>query len=130
MNKLYTMALICPNCGSNEIGYTRSTTLDDAYDATDQRYTCSACGYTGSVAIEREREETVSTGFPYTEIFVFFFLAALWYLLGAGMEFSALFFTVPSAIIVLFRYLLGGGHPYSVEDDLLNLDENGLPKKS
>jgi hypothetical protein len=124
------MALICPNCGSTEIGYTRSTTLDDAYDATDQRYTCKSCGYVGSVALEHEREETGSAGFPYTEVFVFFFLAVLWYLLGAGLEFSVLFFAVPSAILIFFRYLLGGGHPFSVEDDLLNLDEDGLPKKA
>lgn len=104
--------------------------MDDAYDATGQRYTCRACGYVGSVAIEAEKEERGLVGFPYTEIFVFFFLGVVWYLLGAGWEFSVLFFAVPSAVLILFRYLLGGGHTFSVEDDLLNLDENGLPKKA
>jgi predicted RNA-binding Zn-ribbon protein involved in translation (DUF1610 family) len=118
--------LLCPNCGSEEIV---NTIPNNAQGSFQPRYACRKCGYTGSTALKKDSSASGANAFPYTEILVFFFLSVAWYIVGAGWDFSLLFFAVPSAVIIFFRYLLGGGHTYSVEDDLKNLDADGLPRK-
>ena len=121
-----TGGLLCPNCGSEDIV---NTIPDNAQGSFQPRYACRKCGYTGSTALKKDQVERETSSFPYTEIMVFFFLSAAWYVVGAGISFAVFFCVVPTAVIVFFRYLLGGGRTYSVEDDLKNLDVDGLPKK-
>jgi len=118
--------LLCPNCGSDEIA---NTIPENAQGNFQPRYACRKCGYTGSTALKKDAGTNGASSFPYTEIMSFFLLSIIWYLLGAGLDFAVLFFVVPSGVIVLIRYLLGGAHTYSVEDDLKNLNEEGLPRK-
>jgi predicted RNA-binding Zn-ribbon protein involved in translation (DUF1610 family) len=116
--------LLCPNCGSDAL----ENRIPSASQGTfTPRYRCSRCGYEGASALRKERTDNDGK-FPYTEILVFFFLSAAWYVAGAGLQFSVLFFIVPSAVIVFFRHLLGEWPSYSVEEDLKNLNEEGLPK--
>jgi predicted RNA-binding Zn-ribbon protein involved in translation (DUF1610 family) len=118
--------LLCPNCGSEDIV---NTIPDNAQGSFQPRYACRKCGYTGSTALKKDEGTIGASTFPYTEIMVFFFLSVAWYIVGAGLDFAVLFFVVPSAVIIFFRYLLGGGHTYSVEDDLKSLDVDGIPRK-
>ena len=118
--------LLCPNCGSEDIV---NTIPDDAQGNFQPRYACRKCGYTGSTALKKDHVGPETSSFPYTEIMAFFFLSIIWYQIGAGISFAVFFFVVPTSVIVFFRYLLGGGRTYSVEDDLKNLDADGLPKK-
>ena len=121
-----TGGLLCPNCGSEDIV---NTIPDDAQGNFQPRYACRKCGYTGSTALKKDHVGPETSSFPYTEIMAFFFLSIIWYQIGAGISFAVFFFVVPTSVIVFFRYLLGGGRTYSVEDDLKNLDADGLPKK-
>ena len=118
--------VLCPNCGSEDIV---NTIPDNAQGSFQPRYACRKCGYTGSTALKKEAKVSGASTFPYTEIMVFFFLSMAWYIMGAGLDFAVLFFVVPTAVIILIRYLLGGARTYSVEDDLKNLNEDGLPRK-
>jgi predicted RNA-binding Zn-ribbon protein involved in translation (DUF1610 family) len=125
-DEIHEDILLCPNCGSEDIV---STIPDNAQGIFQPRYRCRKCGYTGSTALKKDSAAGGATGFPYTEIMVFFFLSVAWYVVGAGLNFSLLFFVMPSTVIIFFRYLLGGGHTYSVEDDLKSLNEDGTLKK-
>jgi transposase-like protein len=118
--------LLCPNCGSDEIV---NTIPDKANGSFEPRYACRKCGYTGSTALKKDAGTSEGSSFPYTEIIAFFLMSVIWYLIGAGLDFAVLFFVAPAAVIILIRYLLGGARTYSVEDDLKNLNEDGLPKK-
>jgi transposase-like protein len=119
--------LLCPNCGSDDIV---NTIPDNAKDNFEPVYACRKCGYNGSTALKKDNATHGAGTFPYTEIMVFFFLSLAWIIAGAGLDFALLFFAVPSMVLIFFRYLLGGAHTYSVEDDLKNLDQDGMPKGS
>ncbi len=124
---VFEMALTCPKCKSTDISYNRSTTIDDAYDAVGQRYKCKSCGYEGSIAIEpaADEEPAERQDFPYLIILVLAFLSFAALAFGAGVEIAALFFIIPTAVLLSFHYFFSGGGSGTVEEDLKSLDENG-----
>ena len=128
------MRLVCPNCGSGALLYSGTTTVDGGmtgYGATDQRYTCKACGYTGPLVIDVGKEETGGGrwGSPLTAVLALGFFTTAAYALGASIEWSASFFCVSTAVVLAVYCLFGGAGPDSVENDLRNLDDSGLPKR-
>ena len=126
------MKLACPKCKSGDIGYSKSTTIDDAYDTTGNRYKCKSCGYEGSIAIEAEEEpEPVERqDFPYLIILFLAIISFSALALGAGVRIAALFFIIPAGVLLAFHYFFSGGGSGTVEEDLKSLDEDGkLAKK-
>ena len=126
------MNLICPNCGSTELVYSGTTAVGakSGYGATDQRYTCKNCGYAGPLVIDVEKEENAGGGFgfPVTAILAVFLFVMVSYALGASPDWCASFFCASAVLVFAFYYLLRSAGGESVENDLKNLDDSGLPR--
>ena len=127
------MPLICPNCGKQDIVYAGTTTEGaGGYGATDQKYHCKNCGYTGPLVIDtdKEAEEETQRDFPYVIVVVIAFISLAAYGMGANLLACALFFIIPTSLLIAFHYFVKDEDREGVEKDLENLDEYGLPKKS
>jgi predicted RNA-binding Zn-ribbon protein involved in translation (DUF1610 family) len=127
------MVLVCPNCGSGEIVYAgTSTSGGGGYEATDQRYHCKKCDYTGPLVIDTD-EGSVDDNpreFPYSIVVVIAFISLASFGLGANLISSALFFAIPTALLLGFHYFIKEEDKGGVEKDLENLGEDGRIKGS
>jgi hypothetical protein len=130
------MKLVCPECESSDITYLRTTTVDDAYDATGQRYKCRDCGYEGSIAVEPASVETKeddiieeSESFPYAVILFIAIVSVISMAYGSSLEVAFMFFIIPTALLLFVYWFFGGKNSYPVEQDLAGLDEYGRPKR-
>jgi hypothetical protein len=127
------MGLVCPNCGSGEIVYAgTSTSGGGGYEATDQRYHCKKCDYTGPLVIDTEEDsaEESQREFPYSVIVVIAFISIASFGLGASLINSVLFFSIPTSLLLGFHYFVKEEDKGGVEKDLKNLGEDGRIKES
>lgn len=124
------MHLICPRCGSDRIVYAGTTMLDGAYGSTDQRFTCKECGYTGSLVIDIDKDETDEyRKFPVSWVLILAMISISAIALGGSIEESILSFIILSSILIIFFYFIRQDESQAVEEDLNDLDRDGLPSK-
>ena len=129
------MRLTCPECGSNRIIYAGTTTRDyGGYGATDAKYTCKDCGYTGPLVIDTEKEEAATfqskdkgekLKLPLFWVFLLGLISLLAISWGAKVEIAFLFFAIFSLILGVFFYFVREDEFEPVEKDLEQLDKEG-----
>jgi hypothetical protein len=120
------MGLLCPNCGSGEIVYSGTTA------SKDQSYHCRKCNYSGPLAIDTEEgnAEENQREFPYSIVVVIAFISLASFGLGASLINCALFFAIPTSLLLGFHYFVKEEDKGGVEKDLENLSEDGRIKES
>jgi uncharacterized protein (DUF983 family) len=120
------MGLVCPNCGSGEIANAGIS------ESGDQSYHCKKCSYTGPLAIDtdEDRVDDNPREFPYSIVVVIAFISMASYALGASLINCALFFAIPTSLLLGFHYFIKEEDKGGVEKDLENLGEDGRIKES
>ncbi len=131
------MSLTCPKCGSNEVIYSGTTTTDfGGYGATDQRYTCKKCGYSGPLILDKkEKFIHYEQGKSYWKLPIFWvmilgllsLLAIAW---GEKVEVALLFFLFFALILGIFFHFVKEDEFVPVEKDLEKLDDRGKLKRT